>query len=239
VDVWFETAPPADAKLDVLDAKGQVVRSFGIAAAGAAGAGAQQVRGFGRGGGGATSLRSDAGMQRFAWDMRYPGVNNGGGGPMAPPGKYSVRLTAGAYNATRALELKADPRVLKDGVTQADLEEQFAFLIRVRDAMNEARRLSQQVEQAMKKAGVAQPSPATPGVRAMEEKFAHPLQKVWAQLNDLPGIYPQPMLINQLQNVQRMVGQADQKVGKDAVDRLNDLLKELENVKGDVQKLAM
>ena len=35
------------------------------------------------------------------------------------------------------------------------------------------------------------------------------------------------MLISQFQNIARMVGQADQKVGKDAVDRYNDLMKEL------------
>jgi photosystem II stability/assembly factor-like uncharacterized protein len=240
VDVWFASAPPADAKLDLLDAKGQVVRSFGIAAAGAGGADAQEMRApVGRGGGGPTSLRREAGMQRFNWDMRYPGVNNGPGGPMAPPGKYAVRLTAGAYNATRNFELQADPRVLADGVTQADLDEQFAFLMRVRDALTETRGLAQRVDEAMKKAGVAAPAAATPGVRAMDEKFAHPLQKVWAQLNELPGIYPQPMLINQLNNVQRMVGQADQKVGKDAVDRFNDLLKHLQAVQAEVQKIAM
>jgi photosystem II stability/assembly factor-like uncharacterized protein len=239
IDVWFEAAPPADTKLDVLDAKGQVVRSFGVAAAGGSGGG-QQMRGpGGRGGSGSSSIRSEAGMQRFNWDMRYPGVNNGPGGPMAPPGKYAVRLAAGAYNATKNFELKADPRVLKDGVTQADLEEQFQFLIKVRDAMTEARRLSQRIDEAMKKAGVSPPTAATPGVKAMDEKFAHPLQKLWAQLNDLPGIYPQPMLLNQLQNVQRMVGQADQKVGKDAIDRFNDLSKELQALQAEVQKIAM
>ena len=238
IDVYFQAAPPSEAKLDILDAKGQVVRSFGVAATKAA-APAQGMRGFGRGGSGSTSLRPEAGMQRFAWDMRYPGVGNGPGGPMAPPGKYAVRLTAGAYNATRTFELKADPRVLQDNLTQADLEEQFAFLIKVRDAINDARQVSQQVEAAMKKAGVGTPGPATPGVRAMDEKFAHPLQKLWARLNDLPGVYPQPMLINQLQNVQRMVGRADQKVSKDAVERFNDLLKELESVKAEAAKLAM
>jgi hypothetical protein len=232
-DVYFAAAPAAETKLDVLDAKGQVIRGFNVG-----GGGAQGGRGgFGRGGG-ATSLRGETGMQRFNWDMRYPGVNNAPGGPMAPPGKYAVRLTSGAYNETRTFELKADPRVLKDGVTQADLDEQFAFLIKMRDAITDARRLAQRVDEAMKKTGVAPPGPATPGVRAMDEKFAHPLQKLWAQVNDLPGIYPQPMLLNQLQNVQRMVGQADQKVGKDAVDRFNDLLKDLQALQAEAQKLS-
>ena len=46
------------------------------------------------------------------------------------------------------------------------------------------------------------------------------------------------MLISQLQNVQRMVGQADQKVGKDAVDRFTDLMKELKAVKAEFQKVS-
>jgi photosystem II stability/assembly factor-like uncharacterized protein len=239
IDVWFAAAPAADTKLELLDARGQVIRSFGIAA-GRGDSGGQGMRGFGRGGGGgASSLRGEAGMQRFNWDMRYPGVNNGAGGPMAPPGKFAVRLTSGAYTATRNFELKADPRVLTDGVTLADLDEQFAFLIKVRDALIEARRLAQRVDEAMKKAGVAPLASATPGVRALDEKYTHPLQKTWARLYDLPGIYPQPMLINQLQNVQRMVGQADQKVGKDAIDRFNDLQKELQSVQAEVQKIAL
>lgn len=238
IDVWFASAPAPDTKLELLDPKGQVIRSFSVGAA-RGGAGGQEMRGLGRGGGGASSLRGEAGMQRFNWDMRYPGVNNAPGGPMAPPGTYAVRLTSGSYAAMKNFELKADPRVLKDGVTQADLDEQLAFLIKVRDALTDARRLAQRVDEAMKKAGVPTPGPATPGVRAMDEKFAQPLQKMWAQLNDLPGIYPQPMLINQLQNVQRMVGQADQKVGKDAIDRFNDLQKELQALQAEVQKIAM
>jgi hypothetical protein len=47
----------------------------------------------------------------------------------------------------------------------------------------------------------------------------------------MPGAYPQPMLLSQLNNVQRMVGNADQRLGKDAVDRLDDLAKELAALK--------
>jgi hypothetical protein len=44
------------------------------------------------------------------------------------------------------------------------------------------------------------------------------------------------MLLNQLQNIQRMIGQADQKVGKDAYDRFNDLMKELKELQGRAAK---
>ena len=126
----------------------------------------------------------------------------------------------------------------RDGVTPADIEEQVTFQLKVRDALSDARRLQQQIEEAMKKAGVSGLPPATPGLRPTDVKFAHPLQALLARLVNQPGIYPQPMLLDQLQNVQRMVGQADQKVGKDAVDRFNDLVKELESAKTDFQRVG-
>jgi hypothetical protein len=64
------------------------------------------------------------------------------------------------------------------------------------------------------------------------------LQGLWARLADMSGVYPQPMLISQLQNVARMVGQADQKVGKDAVDRYNDLMKELQTLQTQFKQMA-
>jgi hypothetical protein len=123
-----------------------------------------------------------------------------------------------------------DPRVTRDGVTQADVEERVAFQLKVRDAISDARRLQQSLEEAMKKAGVSQPGPAVPGVNPAGTRFAHPLQGLWARLVDMQGIYTQPMLISQLQNIARMVGQADQKIGKDAVERYNDLMKELQAI---------
>jgi hypothetical protein len=241
IDLWFREAPAADTRLEIVDGKGQVVRSFGIAKPAPAGGG-QEMRGPFRGQGGPSGIRGEAGMQRFSWDMRYPGPwapnapNGGGGGPLAAPGTYTVRLTSGGQTQTRTFELKVDPRIPRDGVTQADLDEQVAFQLKVRDAISEARRLQQQIEETMKKAGVSGLPPATPGMRPTDVKYAHPLQSLLARLIDQPGIYPQPMLLSQFQNVQRMVGQADQKVGKDAVDRFNDLMKELEAAKSEFQK---
>jgi photosystem II stability/assembly factor-like uncharacterized protein len=243
IDLWFQAAPPADATLEILDARGQVIRTFGAGRSPQAGAG-QEMRGPFRGGSGGTALRGDAGMQRFTWDMRYPGPwspaapAGAGAGPMVPPGKYTVRLTAGGQTQTRAFDVKVDPRVTRDGVTQTDLEEQAAFLLKVRDTISEARRLQQNVEETLKKAGVSGLPPAVPGSVPAQVTYAHPLQALLARLVDQPGIYPQPMLLSQLQNVQRMVGQADQKVGRDAVDRLNDLLKDLQTLQAEFKQLS-
>ena len=194
-DVWFENAPPADARLEVLDAKGQVIQTWSVSQP-RGNAGGQEMRGpFGRGGGGSTGVRPEAGMQRFTWDLRHPGVwspqtpNGGGGGPIAAPGKYSVRLTSGGQSATKYFDLKTDPRVTADGVTDADLVEQVRFQLQVRDALSEAQRMRNAIEQAMQKAGVKPPPPAPAGVRPLDMKFDNPLQELWVRLADLPGVY--------------------------------------------------
>ena len=241
-DLYFASAP-TDATLEVKDGKGAVIRSFAVAAPRGAGAG-QEMRGPFRRLGGSAAIEARAGMQRFTWDMRYPGPwaanapNGAAGGPLAAPGKYTVTLTAGGQSQTKSFALTADPRVLRDGVTNLDLEASLAFQLKVRDGISDIRKLADAVNQAMQKANVRPPAAAPAGVRPMDLKFDHPLQKVWTMLNDMPGAYPQPMLISQFNNVQRMIGSADQKIGKDAMDRFGDLLKELAAVQAEFKKVG-
>jgi hypothetical protein len=184
-------------------------------------------------------------MQRLTWDLRYPGPwtaatpEGGFGGPMVPPGKYSVRLTAGGQTITRTFDLKSDPRVASDGVTDGDIAEQVKFQLQVRDAISDARKLAQSIEQAMSKAGLKpQLAPGAPGSSPGSTKYDHALQQLYAKVVDTPGIYTQGMLISQLNNIQRMITQADQKVGKDAYDRYADLVKELAAVEAQLKKLS-
>jgi photosystem II stability/assembly factor-like uncharacterized protein len=88
-----------------------------------------------------------AGGNRFVWDMRYPdaeGVPGGlvlyGGtltGPVAPPGSYQVRLTAGGRTLTAPFEIRRAPNVT---ASDADLRAQFDLLIRIRDKVSETHR---------------------------------------------------------------------------------------------------
>ena len=83
-------------------------------------------------------------MNRFVWDLRYPGGpasgggdmkggGFGGGGPMVAPGVFKARLTAGGVTKTEPFTVKIDPRMAKDGITVADLAAQTAFALKVRD----------------------------------------------------------------------------------------------------------
>ncbi|MGH9749987.1 MAG: VPS10 domain-containing protein, partial [Candidatus Polarisedimenticolia bacterium] len=86
-------------------------------------------------------LPAEEGMHRFVWDLRYempdlaPDVIWDMGkppGPMAPPGRYQVRLNAGGGTFTAPLEVRLDPRVT---TTKADLDLQFEWMMRIRDLL--------------------------------------------------------------------------------------------------------
>jgi hypothetical protein len=69
-------------------------------------------------------------------------------------------------------------------------------------------------------------------------KYDHPLRELYAKVVNTPGIYTQGMLIDQLSNIQRMITQADQKIGKDAYDRYADLIKEMQAIEAQLKKLG-
>jgi photosystem II stability/assembly factor-like uncharacterized protein len=129
----YESAPPRD-----------TTRAGAARGAGAPGAGGGQGGGPGGGGGGPRPPNA-AGLNTFAWDMRYPDARGFQGmilwagnirGPIAPAGTYTVRMTVGtAAPLTAQFKLLNDPRT---DATAADLVAQFEFLMKVRDKVTEA-----------------------------------------------------------------------------------------------------
>ncbi len=88
------------------------------------------------------------GMNRFTWDMRYAGARDFPGlimwagstrGPLAPPAKYSARLTANGVTKTQEFTITRNDAVKT--ITDADLMEQFKLAKQINDrvtAANEA-----------------------------------------------------------------------------------------------------
>ena len=86
------------------------------------------------------------GMNRFIWDMRYPGAtkpkiensdtlpDSGYEGPVVPPGTYKVHLETGSTSIIKDFEIRKDPRIL---ATQDDFQEQFDLLIKIRDKISD------------------------------------------------------------------------------------------------------
>jgi hypothetical protein len=220
---YYLAAPSGEVTLDILDAAGTVVRSYSSATSGAPTGGRSGGR---RGSGLPSALPTKIGINRFVWDLRYPGGpaagggdmeggGFGGNGPLVAPGAFKARLSAGGVTRTESFTVKIDPRVAKDGVTVADLTEQTKLALKVRDGLAEARQLAQRMRQAIDQ----------------KRGDAARLQTVLERLNTKSGPYEDQMFIDQLSNVGREIGQADQKVGASAYERFSDLMKEWAAIK--------
>ena len=217
-DYYLAGEPTEPIALEIRDAKATEVPTIpGGRAAPAAAAPPGVVGGWG--GGGATTLSKKAWHSRFRWDLRH-----GAGGPLVVPGTYQVRLTMGEWSQSRTIEVRIDPRVAADNVTQADLEEQLDLSLKVRDAQAEARALAGALGQARDR------------FKADPAKLKA-VQALLDRVVTAPIVYPQPMLIDQFSSIARMIGQADQKPGKDAWDRYHDLMQEMASIKDALAKL--
>lgn len=155
--VDYTLASPNDTvTLDFLDARGAVIQSFTslLDSAGLADSvRADSIKKANHGKEPAGEARrrparprvpNAVGLNRFAWDLRYPDAVSfhnlimwagSTRGPVAVPGTYAVRLTVKGQSQTQRFVLREDPRV---HATQRDLDEQFALLIKVRDRLSAA-----------------------------------------------------------------------------------------------------
>jgi photosystem II stability/assembly factor-like uncharacterized protein len=225
IDYYLAGAPAGNVTLAILDQPGELVREYrGQAPRGRPAterpAGMRGAGGF-RMGSGASTLVAAAGMHRFTWDLRYPN-----GGPMVAPGTYQVRLTVGDWSATESFELLIDPRVAADGVTRADLVEQAELCLKVRDAITEAREAIRQLTAARRSL-----EGKTDGTsRRIDERLA----EIQQRLVTGPVRYDMPMLADQLQYLNGMINRADQRLGRDAFERYDELRAELDAVKADL-----
>jgi hypothetical protein len=235
IDYYLAIAPSGDISLEILDSAGKVVRAFSSAGAGAqerspaadAPPSEEDEGGF-RARGGPTRLENSAGMHRFTWDLRYAGpwMSNtrpeGPNGPMAVPGRYSVRLTVGSWTSSQAFTVVEDPRVLKDGVTQADLLGQFEHNMRVRDLVSDANRAVARVRAARSSAKADQ-------LARLKELASHLIT---------PSIrYSKPELQTHITYLYSMTNNTDQKVGEDAIARYGVLRKQLDQLVAELNEI--
>jgi photosystem II stability/assembly factor-like uncharacterized protein len=170
----------------------------------------------------ALSLSVQAGMHRFAWDLRYPGAPGGiaqsrrfggGAGPWAPRGQYQVKLTTNGESHTQPLTLKMDPRVK---TPQADLVEQFqmaqqigATQAQVGNALLAADHLHGQLQRLAPRAGDGTPLAAQ--IAALDRKTV-----ALAGAAPPPGPYegaePPVSAINTLRSLNTALGDVERAV---------------------------
>jgi photosystem II stability/assembly factor-like uncharacterized protein len=155
--------------IEILDAHGAVIRSYNSQPE-------WQGRGTAAEAGDEEGFRPppvrigvNAGLNRFTWNLRYPGATvfpgmvlwsaNVNEGPLAVPGAYQVRVTANGETQTQSFHITEDPRVT---ISQADLQASFDLAKQVLDKVSQAnqavidvRRLREQIADRLKKSDAA------------------------------------------------------------------------------------
>jgi photosystem II stability/assembly factor-like uncharacterized protein len=149
---YFLKQPADSVTVEILDAQNTTVRTFTGAAAAPGRAGAQaetpsrddDEEGGGRGSA-PPRVGVVAGINRFTWDLRYPNARDFPGlilwagstrGPIAPPGRYQVKLTAHGVSKTQEFAILRNAQV--PTVTDRDLVEQFTLAKQISDKITAA-----------------------------------------------------------------------------------------------------
>jgi photosystem II stability/assembly factor-like uncharacterized protein len=190
---YYLAGAASKVSIDVLDAKGDLVRTF-TGSAEAPGKKAQaeteptpDEEGFRRV---EPKVTVKAGMNRFVWDMRYPGPVEipkmilwaaGTNGPKAVPGSYQVRLTVtsegteGGAPVVQTAPFAIRKHPLLTAVTDADFRAQFDLAMKVRDKVSAAdeavNRIRAIKEQAKNRAETAKQAPVTAASDALAAKL--------------------------------------------------------------------
>ncbi|MEQ8303367.1 MAG: glycosyl hydrolase [Cyclobacteriaceae bacterium] len=192
--------------------------------------------------GGSSKPTTAPGLNSFTWDLRYPGATVFDGiiiwsgrpqrGPLAPPGDYKIRITAGNYTKTESFKIHINPNL--KGVTVADLKEQFDLANKIIAKESMANEAVIEIRKMQKAINTGMASGADPAATAAANDF---LKKITVIENDLyqtknqsgqdPLNFP-IKLNNRLSSLRRSVETGDAKPTAGAYKVFEELSKELD-----------
>jgi photosystem II stability/assembly factor-like uncharacterized protein len=245
IEYYLPAALTGPVTIEILDAKGLLINSYnsdapatgrgsrgggvgGAAGAGAAAGGEPQQEdpdapaSGRRFGGPPPRVTKVAGLNRFVWDVRQQA------GVTVPPGQYQARLKTGDTTLTEGFTVLIDPRVAEDGVTVADLQEQFEHNLRMRELVNNVNQIVARVREAQTKLRAASTT---------DGETASRMNAIASKLLTEPVRYGKPGLQAHITYLAGMTANVDQKIGRDAIERYEVLRKELDAIRAEVDRL--
>lgn len=177
------------------------------------------------------SLSTKPGLNRFHWNMRQTGPwskklsKRYKNGPIVAPGVYTVKLSIKNKVLEQKFNLKIDPRVKKDGVSEDDIKVQVAMLNKIKKLLTASLKLQDLLENKVKKLRKSKAQPKQ--LKIIEANLK--------QLKSDKGAYPQPMLSDQIKYLYNMINVSDQLPGNDVKIRLVELTNKFEEIKKKVK----
>ena len=125
--------------------------------------------------------------------------------------------------STQRLTLSMDPRLTAEGVTAEDLQAQVDLILEVQELTARTNALVADIRRLSR-------------AKSSEERGAK-LGALRARLVNASGAYPQQMLQSQVRYLSSMIDRADQRPGRDAYIRLQQLQKSIAACEADLQAL--
>ena len=150
IDYTLRGASASPVRLEILDARGAVVRAWSSADKPEL-TDPSTVDIAPRWIAKPATLSAQSGTHRFIWAFQAKTDD----GALVPPGRYTIRLTANGTTQTRSLEIRKDPRV---SASRADLQAQYALANQIAEKLRAIAAVAKQAKAHPAIAGTPPPS---------------------------------------------------------------------------------
>lgn len=235
IDYYIPAGTHRNITLEILDAQGDVINTYvndgkettddGIKSA-------LQIHD--------ENLQMDEGLNRFKWDMTHLGPWHKDmkkrylDGAIAVPGQYQVRISLDDQISMGSFNLIMDPRVIEQGVTIGDIEEQITLSGHISELLSNARKLLE--EASTEHSSLHRQYRGQSNEDRGDEANAN-FDRVHAAIRALRTptnvIYPKALINGQINYLYNMLSDADQKPGRDTIERLAELSTKYDDIETD------
>ena len=168
------------------------------------------------------------GFHRLLWDLNVDvelpvnEVRRRFRGPAIVPARYTAELIVNDERQLTGFDVLPDPRIIENGMTFSDYKEQYDLCMKVLDLDRETSNLIAQVNEILE---------PEEGNNKEQVKESRKERKIKEEIRDIKSKlvtredirYPQPMLSEQIMYLYSMISRSDQKPGKDAYERYDEL----------------
>jgi len=172
--------------------------------------------------------KGSTGFHRLIWDLRArvdlpeDGARRRIRGPEVVPARYTAGFLVNNERQLAGFDILPDPRIIEYGMTYSDYEEQYDLCKKVINLYMETAKLIDQVNNVLEPERENIEEQIKEGRK--ERRIKEEIREIKFKLVTMENIrYPQPMLEQQIIYLYSMISSTDQKPGKDAYERYDEL----------------